>query len=98
MAMRYCGAITISLKYRDKGDYRCVVSGPRERPYVVRINPPASGFNPPCAYDSAQAYDVTAHAALSFAMDARCDFDSWVEFNKDADGFRITRTPRKVAS
>lgn len=71
MAKRYCGEVTIELYYRDDKpdpDYRARVSCTRGYRVIV-VKPPGVGYGDGVAYDSPEAYDRAAHAALSFAMD-----------------------------
>lgn len=80
MAVRYCGAVKITMRYQDKtSDYRCVVSVPgKVAPYVVIVGQPRVLNH---AVDSKEAYDATAHAALSFAADDRwSDFEEFVSY------------------
>lgn len=85
MAIRYSGGLKINVVYRDKGDYRAVITeyGPEAshrshplrafhttaRKAVVYVNPASAGFGRGVAYDSPQAYDEIAALALSFADD-----------------------------
>jgi hypothetical protein len=66
-AVRYCGSVRIELSYDDSDgcyDGKVIVDG---HTYSVSVGPPASGYGPGIAYDSPEAYDRAAHAALSFA-------------------------------
>ena len=66
-AVRYSGSVRIELTYQDSDgcyDGKVVVDG---HTYSVSVGPPASGYGPGVAYDSPEAYDRAAHAALSFA-------------------------------
>jgi hypothetical protein len=66
-AVRYSGSVRIELTYEDSDgcyDGKVVVDG---HTYSVSVGPPASGYGPGVAYDSPEAYDRAAHAALSFA-------------------------------
>ena len=108
MAIRYSGLVKINVVYRDQGDYRAVVTlnDPEDfRRHPLKafrkkapswtgfINPPAAGFGRGIAYDSPEAYDQTAHAALSFADDEEND---WVAekatFDREGRGWHIGRT------
>lgn len=62
MAIRYCGNQSIRVVYLDSGVYRCSTAG-----QSLTLHPPAAGFGPGIAYDSPEAYDQTARAAISFA-------------------------------
>lgn len=65
--MRYRGSVRIELSYDDSDgcyDGEVIVGG---HTYSVAVGPPASGYGPGIAYDSPEAYDRAAHAALSFA-------------------------------
>jgi hypothetical protein len=66
-AVRYGGSVRIELTYQDSDgcyDGKVVVGG---HTYSISVGPPASGYGPGIAYDSPEAYDRAAHAALSFA-------------------------------
>lgn len=66
-AIRYCGSVRIELTYEDSDgcyDGKVVVDS---HTYSVSVGPRASGCGPGVAYDSPEAYDRAAHAALSFA-------------------------------
>ena len=66
-AVRYSGSVRIELTYQDSDgcyDGKVVVDS---HTYSVSVGPPASGYGPGVAYDSPEAYDRAAHAALSFA-------------------------------
>jgi hypothetical protein len=66
-AVRYSGSVRIELTYQDSDgcyDGKVVVGA---QTYGVSVGPPASGYGPGVAYDSPEAYDRAAHAALSFA-------------------------------
>ena len=109
MAIRYSGGLKINVVYRDKGDYRAVITeyGPEashrrhplrafhttRRKAVVYVNPAPAGFGRGVAYDSPQAYDEIAHAALSFAED-------WVgelaAYDREGQGWHIGRTERQA--
>ena len=121
MAIRYSGGLKINVVYRDKGDYRAVITdrAQQQSPYrtksfpfktrsiparkaVVFVNPAPAGFGRGVAYDSPQAYDEIAHAALSFAdEDLRVnDQEDWVSslaaYDKDLSGWHIGRTERQA--
>jgi hypothetical protein len=64
-AVRYSGSVRIELGYDDSDgchDGRVVLDN---HTYSVAVGPPASGYGPSIAYDSHEAYDRAAHAALS---------------------------------
>jgi hypothetical protein len=66
-AVRYSGSVRIELTYEDSDgcyDGKVIVDG---HSYSVSVGPPATGYGPAVAYDSPEAYDRAAHAALSFA-------------------------------
>jgi hypothetical protein len=66
-AVRYSGSVRIELSYGDSDgcyDGKVIVDG---HTYSVSVGPPAIGYGPGIAFDSADAYDRAAHAALSFA-------------------------------
>ena len=96
-AIRYCGSVRIELTYEDSDgcyDGKVVVDS---HTYSVSVGPPASGCGPRVAYDSPEAYDRAAHAALSFAA---ADTE-WGEGSDiftpaaelDANGWVIRRCP-----
>ena len=92
MATRYSGDLKISVVYDDsrRDDvYRVSISRDGRNVWRGQIGPPASGFGPGIGYDSAQAYDRTAHAALSFADDEIGIGDA-AEMTES--GWRIRRT------
>jgi hypothetical protein len=65
--VRYSGSVRIELTYQDSDgcyDGKVIVEA---HTYSVSVGPPASGYGPGVAYDSPEAYDHAAHAALSFA-------------------------------
>lgn len=74
MARRYSGDVVVTCTYRDEGHYDCTVSTPSET-VDVQVMPPASGYGRGVAYDSPEAYDQVAHAALSFVADDHPDLD-----------------------
>ena len=120
MAIRYSGGLKINVVYRDKGDYRAVITEygtealhrryPRgsqfhtsPRKAVVYVNPAPAGFGRGVAYDSPQAYDEIAHAALSFADDdlqGMADREDWVgelaAYDREGQGWHIGRTERQA--
>jgi hypothetical protein len=64
MAKRYSGELVIRLSYRDNtSDYHCTVSRNGVHVGTVRVGGPAILQ---IAVDCPEAYDDTAHAALSF--------------------------------
>ena len=96
-AVRYSGSVRIELTYEDSDgcyDGKVVVDG---HTYSVSVGAPASGYGPGIAFDSPEAYDRAAHAALSFAAaDTNwgdgCDiFTPAAEL--DANGWVIRRCP-----
>jgi hypothetical protein len=89
MASRYCGQLKITVLYTDQGDYRASVQAGKAQLWKGRIGAPPAGFGPGVAYDSPEAYDSTAHAALSFAADDGADLDHLANFN--AHGYALTR-------
>ncbi len=67
MAIRYCGKVTIRMRWDDaRNAWRCVVSSLARRGQVVWVSPPPAERQ---TVDSPGAYDRAAHAALSFAYD-----------------------------
>lgn len=69
MAIRYSGNATIRVVYRDSGDYACTVSVAGRNVWTGTVGAPAVGFGVGIAYDSPEAYDEAARAALAFAED-----------------------------
>lgn len=69
MATRYSGNATIRMVYQDSGDYACTVSVAGRNVWTGTVGAPAVGFGDGIAYDSPDAYDETARAALAFAED-----------------------------
>lgn len=66
MARRFCGNVTIDLRYRDRGGgYDCRVVTPVGT-MKIAVSEPAVLTH---AVDSPESYDSAAHAALSFAID-----------------------------
>lgn len=95
MAIRFSGNCKVSVKYTDRGDYRCSVSC-GEVSTRLTVNPPASGYGPGVAYDSPQAYDSAARAAISFAIHDSEDGDYYrPEYNSSADEYIIERGERQ---
>jgi hypothetical protein len=65
-ALRYSGALRIRVTYVDpKAGYRCAISGDGIR-RTIWVGAPNCLSH---AVDSSEAFDETAHAALSFADD-----------------------------
>ena len=102
MAVRYSGLIRITVVYRDQGDYKVTVTDTSVRHPLERgrknswsgfINPAPAGFGRGVAYDSPQAYDEVASAALSFARD---DGDNWVgekaAYERDFSDWHVGRS------
>ena len=100
MALRYSGDLQIRVTYQDRGDYKASVTtlrGPSRR-WSGYVSPAPAGFGRGVAYDSPQAYDEIAHAALSFA--AYSDEDrrggDWVTeeaaYDPDGSGWHIGRS------
>lgn len=93
MARRYCGRLSIEVLYRPRvrlGSsgtdwYYCRVTLGRTA-QVLEVHAPAAGFGPRVAYDSSEAYDRIARAAVEFACEERSqvsnDFDAAVEFEE----------------
>jgi hypothetical protein len=92
MARRYCGSVKVVIAYRDRGDYTGVVVAGERGEFVwqfAELDPPACGFGPGVGYDSAQAYDRMAAAAISFGAyyttHNRADAPSWAPPAEVAD-------------
>lgn len=95
MAIRYSGSVRINVIWRDT-DYRCAISSPSGR-YVVFVGAPAAGFGAGIAYDSPEAYDQTARAALAFAEDERPGLiDSHACYDDIQSCYRIDRSRKDV--
>lgn len=105
MVKRYCGSLTITIKYRDplpgfkgplsNGDYVCTIrrdgcASTFDRQFVLA--PAHLDY----AVDSPIAYDRAAHAALSFAYEgdtpARAHFDEAADFSGCGWVIRRTKT------
>lgn len=94
MATRFCGALRISVSYTNRGDYKATVSTAANQKLGLnlwsgRVGAPPAGFGPGVAYDSPEALDSTAHAALSFAASENYEIESLADM--DARGWVITR-------
>lgn len=97
-AVRYSGTVVIELTYEDSDgcyDGKVRVDG---YVYSISVSAPASGYGPGIAYDSAEAYDRAAHAALSFAA-ADVEWGQGLEVftpaaEIGAEGWVIRRRPR----
>ena len=88
---RYSGRATITLRLDDRDNYHYSVSvGGKSRAKGI-VRPPASGFGRGIAYDSAKAFDETAQAALSFAIDDNSDIADDVQYDDRGTGYHITR-------
>jgi len=92
MATRYSGNLRITCTYRDRGDYKCTVTPHGGKAHTVFVNPPASGYGPGISYDSPEAYDRVAHAAIAFAADDERGLDDSAEPAKDGSGYAIHRS------
>jgi len=72
MARRYVGDLTVEIMYHDspRPSYRGKVIAPDGKKKVSwkfdDIYPPPSGFGEGVAYDSSEAYDLTAGVAVRF--------------------------------
>lgn len=97
MARRYSGQLTINVLYDDHGFYRTTVSGPNGS-WRGNVYPPAAGLGRGVAYDSAQAYDEVARAAVSFADDEMRGMGDYAEWDDDGPRVRrakLRRNPRR---
>lgn len=88
MAKRFSGNVRVDIRYRDSGDYLCKLST-SEASHKVIVRPPAIGFGEGIAYDSPEAYDRTAAAAVAFATEE--GFDCEPEYD-DRGEVSIRRT------
>jgi hypothetical protein len=66
-AVRYSGSVRIELTSQDSDSCHDGKVAVDTHTYSVSVGPPAIGYGPGVAYDSPEAYDRAAHAALSFA-------------------------------
>lgn len=89
---RYSGRATVSLRLDDWDNYHYSVSVGGKVKATGTTRPPKAGFGRGVAYDSAEAYDRTAHAALGFAMadDSSGDVIGAVDYDPSGQ-FSITR-------
>jgi hypothetical protein len=91
MATRYCGNLRIRIRLlADSVSYRCNVSLWVDRvrsagwvTYTCVVDAPASGYGTGIAYDSPEAYDRTAHAAVSFGSHDLGSGDNWIDDNAE---------------
>lgn len=89
MAVRYSGAVRISVLYRDQGDYRCSVSSPDGR-WSGYVRPAPIGFGSGVGYDSPRAYDEIAKSALAFADHDKPGIAEQADF--DDQGYVVSRS------
>lgn len=99
MAKRYSGDLQISVIYDDRDFYRVAVSRGGKLLWRGRVRPPAAGFGRGIAYDSPEAYDDTARAALSFMQNefdegGRTTYDAASHAEFGDRGFVVRRVPR----
>jgi hypothetical protein len=73
MAKRRSGNAVVRLRYDDIGNYETRVAVEGRNVWTGTLHPPMAGFGPGIAYDSPEAYDQTARAALAFAIDEKTD-------------------------
>ena len=92
MARRYSGSVTVDVTWVDAdSQYRCRVRAPGGAT-TVHVGPPAVLER---AVDSPEAYDVAAHAALSFVAEGSLEEPSVNEHatgNVRCDGWHIGRS------
>jgi hypothetical protein len=108
-ALRYSGEVTIRVTWIDKvdvrphgGHYRCTLSRIESNRRVTTtqyVGAPACLTH---AIDCSEAFDDTAHAALSFASNRETaeddDPNGWAEvaaYKADGSGWLIARAPAK---
>lgn len=93
MARRYSGQVTVECTYLDSNVYECRVSTPSET-IDVEVGPPAAGYGPGVAYDSPEAYDQVARAALSFADDEEPDagVGDLAAYDVEGSGWHVGRS------
>lgn len=102
-ATRYCGKLRIVIAYRDDSRqdyYDCRVSVDRARGgKVLRfpVMPPAAGFGPGIAYDSSEAFDRTAAAAVSFAANDEPAVEFFAAYGDDGPLITRKRPPAQEA-
>jgi hypothetical protein len=66
MAKRYIGDAIVTIAYHDSGDYRGTIRAYKHTWKFDGLRAPAMGHGPGIAYDSSEAYDRMAVAAVSF--------------------------------
>jgi len=108
MARRFIGQAVVTIAYRDIGDYAGSISAGG---YVWKfdgLGAPKIGFGPGVAYDSPQAYDEMAAAAVSFGSTTSGEA-AWEPSREVADAideatqsvmddrgrYEVLRSPRK---
>lgn len=90
MAKRYSGRVVVNVVYRDQGDYKYTVSKGGRTLDSGFVREPASGFGRGVSSDSPSAYDQTARAALSFALNDRKVDES--DIDDGPDGAVVSRS------
>lgn len=93
MATRYSGDLKINVTYRDRGDYACTIALHGINAWKGTVRPPAMGFGPGIAYDSPEAYDSVARAAVAFAIDELPHIGDSIEVNMDMTDTMVHRSP-----
>lgn len=90
---RYSGDLTITLTYRERSsDYRATISYKGVR-HVVYVGEPRYLQH---AVDSPEAFDETAHAAISFASEEDNEIGERAASNRDGSGWHIGRSKKRA--
>lgn len=90
-AKRYSGSLTITVNYNDR-DYDCTIAKGGKSLYKTRVGAPASGFSGGVAYDSPEAFDAIASAALSFGSNDNSDVADAAQYNESGSGYVLLRS------
>ena len=88
MALRYSGTLTIRVLYNDRGFYNASISRRGRNLWSGTVGEPR---HLRVAVDSPEAYDETAHAALSFADHEGADVSRSADHT--GSGWHIARKP-----
>jgi hypothetical protein len=95
--LRYCGEIRIRITYLERGphrngSYRCYLTAPGGAKVTIIVGAPAYLSH---GVDSSEAFDETAHAAISFAdnePESDADWSSAAAVKADGTGWLIGRS------
>jgi hypothetical protein len=88
MALRYSGTLTIRVTYNDRGYYNASISRKGRNLWSGTVGEPRHLSH---SVDSPEAYDETAHAALSFADNEGADVSRSADHT--GSGWHIARKP-----